>query len=300
MRDVKALTFEDWVGTGRISVLSESSRDAGVALLLEGELSARQSSSHLALAARQARPPACTEDLDVRSPRGLDKSLILRRANGGWIRNHQVVLITGATGKSYLACALGHSACRHGLSTRYFRHSRLFRDLAIARGDSSYTRLLHRARTSLLVTDDYGLAPLKEGERRDLLEVLEDRYGRGATLVTSQLPFEHCDEAAADPTLADAILDRLVDQAHRISLKGPSMRAAKRNGRTTTREEISSRNQTPASLRSDWTLCVRIRWKGCSGITGRNGRNTNHRERVRPAGQYREFVRDMNGLLRST
>jgi DNA replication protein DnaC len=224
MPEVNGLSFED-----------------RLALLLEGELSARHDrrlTRHLQLA--KLRLPACVEDLDFRSPRGLDKSLILRLASADWIRNHQVVLITGATGtgKSYLACALGHSACRHGLSTRYFRISRLLGDLAIARGDGSYTRMLDRlARTALLVIDDFGLAPLKEAERRDLLEVLEDRYDRAATLVTSQLPFEHWHEAVADPTLADAILDRLVHQAHRISLKGPSMRAAKRNGRTAVRKE---------------------------------------------------------------
>jgi DNA replication protein DnaC len=224
MPEVNGLSFED-----------------RLALLLEGELSARHDrrlTRHLQLA--KLRLPACVEDLDFRSPRGLDKSLILRLASADWIRNHQVVLITGATGtgKSYLACALGHSACRHGLSTRYFRISRLLGDLAIARGDGSYTRVLDRlARTALLVVDDFGLAPLKEAERRDLLEVLEDRYDRAATLVTSQLPFEHWHEAVADPTLADAILDRLVHQAHRISLKGPSLRAAKRNGRTAARKE---------------------------------------------------------------
>lgn len=222
--DVHRLTFED-----------------RLAFLIEREVSARHDrrmTRHLQLA--KLRLPGCVEDLDFRSPRGLDKSVILRLASGEWIRNHQVVLITGATGtgKSYLACALGHSACQHGLPTRYFRLSRLLGDLAVARGDGSYTRVLDRlARTALLIVDDFGLAPLKDGERRDLLEVLEDRYGRAATLVTSQLPFEHWHEAVADPTLADAILDRLVHQAHRISLKGPSMRAAKRNGSTSRKED---------------------------------------------------------------
>jgi len=212
-----------------------------LALLIEREVTTRHDrrlTRHLQLA--RLRLPACVEDLDFRSPRGLDKSLILRLAGGDWIRNHQVVMVTGATGtgKSYLACALGHSACRHGLSTRYFRLSRLLGDLVIARGDGSYTRVLERlSRTALLILDDFGLAPLKEHERRDLLEVIEDRHGRGATLVTSQLPFEHWHEAVADPTLADAILDRLVHQAHRISLKGPSMRASKRNGNSTSRKE---------------------------------------------------------------
>lgn len=225
MPDVHSLSFED-----------------RLALLLERELTARHDRRlrrHLQLA-KLRLPGACIEDLDFRSPRGLDKSLILRLAHGDWIRNHHVVLISGATGtgKSFLACALGHSACRLGLSTRYFRLSRLLSDLAIARGDGTYTRVLERlARTALLVIDDFGLAPLKDSERRDLLEVLEDRYGQAATLVTSQLPFEHWHEAVADPTLADAILDRLVHHAHHISLKGPSMRAQKPNGRTPARKE---------------------------------------------------------------
>lgn len=224
LTDVADLTFED-----------------RLALLIEREMTARHDrrlTRHLQLA--KLRLAACVEDLDFRSPRGLDKSLILRLSSGEWIRNHQVVLITGATGtgKSYLACALGHSACRQGFSTRYFRLSRLLGDLTIARGDGTYARMLDRlARTALLIIDDFGLAPLKEGDRRDLLEILEDRYGRAATLITSQLPFEHWHDAIPDPTLADAILDRLVHQAHRITLTGPSMRAATRNGRATARKE---------------------------------------------------------------
>jgi len=138
-----------------------------------------------------------------------------------------VVLITGATGtgKSFLACALGHAACRHGLSVRYYRFSRLLSDLALARGDGSYAKMLERlAKTELLILDDFGLAPLTDSERRDLLEVLEDRYGRRATLVTSQLPLDHWHEVIGDPTFGDAILDRLIHHAHRITLKGASMR----------------------------------------------------------------------------
>jgi DNA replication protein DnaC len=234
-----AAAFDQQLAMPEVHSLSFEDR---LALLLEGELTARHDRRlrrHLQLA-RLRLPNACIEDLDFRSPRGLDKSLILRLASGDWIRNQQVVLITGATGtgKSFLACALGHSACRQGLATRYFRLSRLLGDLALARGDGSYARVLDRlARADLLIIDDFGLAPLQDSERRDLLEVLEDRYGQAATLVTSQLPFEHWHEAVADPTLADAILDRLVHQAHRISLKGPSMRAKNPNGRTTTRKE---------------------------------------------------------------
>jgi len=208
--------------------------DDRLTFLVEREVTCRHDRRlrrHLQLA--KLRLAACVEDVDFRSPRGLDKSLLLRLAGCDWIHTHQIVLISGATGtgKSFLACALGHSACRKGLSTRYFRLSRLLGDLAIARADGSYARTLERlARTDLLILDDFGLAPLSDAERRDLLELLEDRHHRRATLITSQLPFNHWHEAIGNPTLADAILDRLVHQAHRITLKGASMRAHPRNG----------------------------------------------------------------------
>jgi DNA replication protein DnaC len=167
------------------------------------------------------------EDLDLRSPRGLDRSVILRLAGCDWIRNHQVVLITGATGtgKTYLACALAQAACRQGLSSRYLRLTRLIEEIALARADGSYPKLMDRLqKTDCLAIDDFGLAPLNQIERRDLLEVIEDRTGRRATLVTSQLPLEHWHEVVGDATFADAILDRLVHHAHRIPLKGASMR----------------------------------------------------------------------------
>jgi len=144
-----------------------------------------------------------------------------------WIPQSQSVLIVGATGtgKTYVACALGNSACRHGLTVRYVRLQRLLNELGLARADGSYGKLLASlAKADLLILDDWGLAPLADRERRDLLEVLEDRHGRRATLVTSQLPLEHWHNAVGDPTFADAILDRLVHQAHRLTLKGTSMR----------------------------------------------------------------------------
>lgn len=135
--------------------------------------------------------------------------------------------VSGPTGvgKSYLACALGHAACRSSLSTRYFRLGRLLADVALARADGSLAKLLTKlAKTELLILDDWGLAPLADAERRDILDILEDRYGRKATLVTSQLPIEHWHDYIENPTLADAILDRLVHGAHKIHLKGGSMR----------------------------------------------------------------------------
>lgn len=212
----------------RMSDMRDLSFEDRLALLLEREITFRDD-RRLArlLQVAKLHLPAAVEDIDFRSPRGLDKSLLLRLAGSQWIGDHDNVLICGptGTGKSYLACALGHSACRHGLSTRFYRFSRLLGELAVARADGSYPKLLDRlARTQLLILDDFGLAPLTDSQRHDLLELLEDRYGRRATIVTSQLPFDHWHDIVGDATFADAILDRLVHNAHRISLKGASMR----------------------------------------------------------------------------
>ena len=153
--------------------------------------------------------------------------MIASLATGQWIRQHDNVLIVGPTGagKTYLACALAQMACRLGCSALYLRLPRFFRDLAIAKGDGRYGRLLRSlAKTDLVVLDDWGLAPLTDEHRRDLLELLDDRHGRRATLVASQLPIDHWHAAIGEPTLADAILDRLVHNAYKITLKGESMR----------------------------------------------------------------------------
>ena len=173
------------------------------------------------------RQSACVEDLDLRTPRGLDRAVLAHLVDGAWIGRAENLLITGATGlgKSWIACALGHKACRDGRSVLYHRVPRLFEQLAIARGDGRYARLLKTiARVDLLVLDDWGLATLTAGERRDLLEILDDRHGRKSTLVTSQLPVDAWHAVIGDPTLADAILDRLVHNAHRLELRGDSMR----------------------------------------------------------------------------
>ena len=170
---------------------------------------------------------ATVEDLNFRTSRGLDRSLVLRLASCDWVTSGQSVLITGATGsgKSFLACALAHQACRHGLSARYYRLSRLLDELRLARGDGSRPRLLGRlARTQLLVLDDWGLAPLDDVGRHDLLEILDDRYARRGTLLTSQVPPDLWHDIVGDATFGDAILDRLLHNAHRITLKGGSMR----------------------------------------------------------------------------
>ncbi|RLL48953.1 AAA family ATPase [Mariprofundus sp. EBB-1] len=173
------------------------------------------------------RQQACFEDIDFRTPRGLDKQLILSLASCDWIKKANNILLTGATGtgKSYLACALAHKSCLEGHTVRYMRLPRLMEEIGIARADGSYGRLMmDLARTDLIILDDWGLAAMTKPQRNDLLEILEDRNGLKSTIVTSQLPVEAWHEYIGDPTLADAILDRLVHSAYKINLKGESMR----------------------------------------------------------------------------
>ena len=199
-----------------------------LALLVDRE-SAERDSNRLRLRLKQAklRLTATVEDVDFRHPRGLDKSLVLALAGCRWIREHHNVIITGPTGvgKSYLACALAHKACREGFRALYLRAPRLFDDLALAKADGRYRRVLAAyARIDLLVIDDWGLASLTEEQRRDVLEILEDRHDLRSTLVASQLPIEKWHKVIGDPTLGDAILDRLVHNAHKLTLKGDSLR----------------------------------------------------------------------------
>jgi len=178
---------------------------------------------------RQAklRLHAHTADIDYQARRGLHKDTMAQLLQLDWVRQHRNLLIEGptGTGKTFLACALGESICEHGLSVRYYRASRLFEALTIAHGDGSFGKLLTQlAKTDCLIIDDWGLDVLSQQQRNDLLEIMEDRHGRGATLITSQLPVSHWHEAIGDPTLADAILDRLLHTATKIQLKGESMR----------------------------------------------------------------------------
>jgi DNA replication protein DnaC len=200
-------------------------------LLLDRETSWRHD-KRLAARLRYAklRQQACVEDIDYRNPRGLDRALFQKLTEGEWISAHDNLALTGPTGvgKSWLASALGHKACRDNRSVLYQRVPRLFEDLALARGDGRHPRLLRNlGRADLLILDDWGLEPLDAAARHDLLEILEERYGRRSTMITSQLPVERWHEIIGDPTYADAILDRLVHNAHRIELTGESMRRTK-------------------------------------------------------------------------
>ena len=197
-------------------------------LLLDREQAVRETRRmQTRLRKAKLRQQGFVEDIDFRHPRGLDKSLVIRLADCQWIRKHNNLIIIGSTGvgKSYLACAFAEKACREGFSALYLRTTKLFEDLSLAKGDGRYLKLLTSyAKTDLLVLDDYGLLGLNQEQRHDLLEILEDRHGLKSTLVTSQLPVENWHEQIGDPTLADAILDRLVHSAHKIQLKGESMR----------------------------------------------------------------------------
>jgi DNA replication protein DnaC len=204
-----------------------------LALLLDREWSFRHDRK---LAARlrfaKLRHQAAPEDVNYRSDRGLDRALFMKLIAGDWIANHDSLVITGPTGvgKSWLACALGHKACRDDRSVLYQRVPKLFASLALARGDGRHARLQRTlGSVQLLILDDWGLDPLDALARHDLLEILEERYGRRSTIITSQLPVTAWHEVIGDPTYADAILDRLVHNAHRLNLEGDSMRRLKTN-----------------------------------------------------------------------
>ena len=203
---------------------AELSHAEWLGLLLDREMTERQDRRLKArLRFARLRHQATIEDVDYRAPRGLDRGLFQKLAQGDWIDAAQNLIIEGPTGvgKSWLACALGHKACRDNQSVLYQRIPRLFTDLALAHGDGRYPRLM---RALGLILDDWGLELLGPEQRHDLLEIAEERCGRGATLITSQLPVDRWHDVIGDPTLADAILDRIVHSAHRLQLRGDSLR----------------------------------------------------------------------------
>lgn len=209
--------------------IGELSFDERFALLVEAEHLARDK-RRLSRLLRQADlrfQDACIEDVKTSSARGIDRATVRQLASGAWIDQHLNVLITGMTGvgKSYLACALGQAACRRGLRVLYRRTPRLFDELALAKADGTYAKALGKlAKTEVLILDDFGLGTPTDAQMHDLLEIVEDRYGRRSTVITSQLPVKNWHAWLHEPTLADAILDRLVHNAHRIELKGGSLR----------------------------------------------------------------------------
>lgn len=212
----------------------ELSFDERLALLLEREETERDQKrqTRLLRMARLRQSSACIEDIDYRHPRGLERSRMASLITCDFIRGRQNLVLVGptGTGKSWIACALGQAACRQGLSARYERVPRLLETLRLSKGDGSYAKKLQvLAKIELLILDDFGLKPLTQAEKHDLLELIEDRHGLRSTIVTSQLPIKAWHEYLGEPTVADALLDRLLNNAHRLELRGESLR---RNSKT--------------------------------------------------------------------
>jgi DNA replication protein DnaC len=231
------------------------------------------------------RVQATPEDVDYRAARGLDRALFQTLTSGVWVERHENVLVTGptGTGKTWLSCALGHRACRDNRSVLYHRVPRLMENLGLARGDGRYARMLKSlARVQVLILDDWGITPLTAEQRRDLLEIVDDRHGRASTVVTSQLPVAHWHEHIGNPTIADAVLDRLVHIAHRIELKGESLRKsrpAKPSGLTRPQAQEPNDPAFRPPRHPGWlpSECLagfnRNRWLVCVGIDGWLRRN---------------------------
>jgi len=221
-----------WEEHARTPKIADLSFDERFAMLVDAEYLAREN-RRLKRLLRDAEfriTEACVEDIKASPEHGLPQAKLRQLVQGGWIGEHLNILITGATGvgKSFMACALGQLACRRGYKVAYRRLPRLFEEISLAKADGTYSKLMAKlAKVEVLILDDFGLGSLREVQRHDLLEVLEDRYGDRSTIVTSQLPTSKWHEWVADPTLADAILDRLVHNAYKIDLEGPSKRKDK-------------------------------------------------------------------------
>jgi DNA replication protein DnaC len=214
LKEARELSFEERLG-----------------LLLDAEMVARENKTlETRLKSAKLRLTASLEDLELRATRGLDRSVITALGTCDWVQSKQNVLITGPTGagKTYLSCALAQKACRLGFSVAYFRAPILFQDLSISKADGRYRGLLTSiTKRRLIVLDDFALSPLTDEQRRDLLEILEHRYESSSTIIASQLPLDNWHDVIGDPTIADAILDRLIHNAHSLNLKGESMRKKK-------------------------------------------------------------------------
>ncbi len=224
--------------------LSQLSFDERFALLVDAEWLARENTrqARLLREAKLRYPNACVEDIDYAAKREIDKAVVRQLATCRWIQDHRTVILTGATGtgKSWIACALAQQACRKGYRALYKRAPRLFGELALAKADGTYERLLAKlARVDVLIIDDWALAPATEPERRDLLEILEDREDRRSTIMGSQLPHTLWHEHLGEPMTADAILDRLIHGAYKLALKGPSRR--KTDGKEEVDREVAKK-----------------------------------------------------------
>jgi DNA replication protein DnaC len=230
---LKALGLETmaaaWLEQQQRPDIAALSFDERFGLLVDAEYTVREN-KRMNRRLREAKlrlGQACVEDIDFPPRRELDRAIIRQLMNGRWVDDHLNVLVTGSTGtgKTYVACALAQLACRKGHRALYRRASRLFQELTMARADGSWVRTLAKlARVEVLVIDDFALGPLREQDRQDLLEVLEDRHGLHSTIMASQLPVKQWHDYLGEPTVADAILDRLINSAHRVALKGPSRR----------------------------------------------------------------------------
>lgn len=224
-----AIMAEAWISQNKKTEVASLSFDERFGLLVDAEYLARDNRRvDRRLRDAQLRYPlACIEDIEPAASRGLDKAQVRQFARGTWIDEHLNMILSGKTGvgKSYIACAFGQDACRKGHSVLYRRVPRLFDELALARAEGSYAKLLGRlAKTEILILDDWGVGALKDTQRTDLFEVIEDRYGRASTVITCQLPIDKWHQWIGDPTIADAILDRLTRNAYKVELKGPTRR----------------------------------------------------------------------------